>query len=109
MNRAVLISEHRLDLYRLVWREDSQQSLKDYRITKLTFGVSASPFATIMAMKQNALDHQRMYPLATQDVIDSFYVDNGLDGADNIDKAIKLWAEMQDSSNLEDLCSGSRS
>ena len=28
--------------------------------------------------------------------MDNFYMDNGLDGADSIDKAVKLWAEMQE-------------
>ena len=45
------------------------------------FGLSASPFATIMAMRQNAMDHQK-YPLAAQVVMDDFYVDDGLDGAE---------------------------
>ena len=63
---------------------------------RLTFGVSASPFAAIMAIRQNALNHQRKYPLATQAVMDDFYMDDGLDGADSVDKAIKLRAEMQE-------------
>ena len=45
-------------------------------------------------MKQNALDHQRKYPLTTQTVVDSFYIDDGLDEADSINEAIKLRAEM---------------
>ena len=71
---------------------------------RLTFGVSASPFAVIMAMRQNAFDHQRKHPLATQAVMDSFYMDNGLNGEDSVDKAIKLRTEMQSSLNLKDLC-----
>ena len=49
-----------------------------------------------MAMRQYALDHQRKYPLTTQAVLDSFYVDGGLDGANSVDETIKLWAEMHD-------------
>ena len=57
---------------------------------RLTFGVSAFPFAVIMAMRQNALDHQKRYPLSAQAVMNDLYVDDGLDGAGSIDKAIKL-------------------
>ena len=67
-----------------------------YQLTRLTFGVSASPFAMNMAMRENALDHQRKYSLATQAVMDPLYMDNGSDGADSFDEAIKPWAEMQE-------------
>ena len=102
--RAVLISEHQGDLHRFMCRKDSQKSLKHYRMMTLTFGVSASPFIAIMAMRQNALDHQRMYPLDAQAVMDSFYVDDGLDGADSIDEAIKLWDEMQELFKTRRIC-----
>ena len=42
------------------------------------------------------MHHRRKYPLATQAVMNDFYVDNGLDGADSIDEAIKLLSEMQE-------------
>ena len=83
MYRAVLLPEHQRDLHQFLWREDPQQPLKNYRMTRLTFGVSASPFTEIMAMRQNALDYQKKYPLVAQAVMDNFYIDNGLDGEDS--------------------------
>ena len=47
-------------------------------------------------MRQNALDHQRDFPLAAQTVMDSFYIDDGLDGDDSIEEAFKLRDEMQE-------------
>ena len=41
------------------------------------------------------MNHQRKYRLTVQAVMDNFYVDDGLDGADSVDEAIKLRAEMQ--------------
>ena len=49
-----------------------------------------------MAMKQNALDHIKTHPLAAQAVIDSFYVDDGLTGADLVSDAKKLQLELQE-------------
>ena len=57
MYRVVLLPKHQRDLHRFMWRENPQQSLKDYRMMRLTFGVSTSPFAVIMALRQNAMDH----------------------------------------------------
>ena len=95
MYRAVLLPEHQRDLHRFIWREDPTQPLKDFRMTRLTFGVSASSFAANMAMKQNALDHVKTHPLAAQAVIDSFYVDDGLIGADSISDGKRLQFELQ--------------
>ena len=51
MYRVVLLPKHQRDLHRFVWRKDPQQPLKDYRMTRLTFGISASPFAVIMVIE----------------------------------------------------------
>ena len=48
-----------------------------------------------MVMKQNALNNPKSHPLAAQAVIDSFYVDDGLTGADSISNAKKLQSELQ--------------
>ena len=44
-------------------------------MTHLTFGVSASPFAANMSVKQNVLDLMSKYPLTAAVVEKSFYVD----------------------------------
>lgn len=49
-----------------------------------------------MSVKQNALDFAVEYPQATQAVEKSFYVDDGLIGADSIDEAIDLQKQLQD-------------
>ena len=48
-----------------------------------------------MAVKQNALDHAVQYPQAAEVVSDSFYVDDGLTGADSIPEAIELRQQLQ--------------
>ena len=62
---------------------------------RLTFGVSASSFAANMALRQNAIDHKKSHPQASQVVLNSFYVDDGLTRADSIDEAVKLRDELQ--------------
>ncbi len=54
--------------------------LQDYRITRLTF---ASSFITNMSVKRNARNHAMEYALASKVVGESFYVDDGLTGADS--------------------------
>ena len=64
-------------------------------MTRLTFGISASSFAANVAMKQNALDYQKEYLQAVKAVLEPFYVDDTLTGADSIKDAIELQAHLQ--------------
>ena len=74
MYQAVLLEENQRDLHHFVWREDTNHPLKDYWMTRLTFGMSASVFVAtcIMAMWQNTMDHELSYPQAIKAVLDAF-------------------------------------
>ena len=96
MYRAVALSPSDCDLHRFVWRNSPIESLKDYRMTRLTFGVSASSFIANMCVRQNALDLSVDFPLATKAVDGSFYVDDGLTGADSVDQAVELHRQLQE-------------
>ena len=95
MYRAIELTPEDRDLHRFVWRQSTEQLLQDFRMTRLTFGVSASSFAANMSVKQNALDFALEYPQAIKAVANSFYVDDGLTGADSIEEAIQLQQHCQ--------------
>ena len=95
MYRAVRLVDSDKDLHRFVWRKEPSEPLVDYRMTRVTFGVSASSFAANMSIKQNAIDLANEYPLAAKAVNDSFYVDDGLTGADSIEQAMELQKQLQ--------------
>ena len=95
MYRAVELTEPDRDFHRFVWRKSPKESLQDYRMTRVTFGVSASSFAANMSVKQNAADFALQYPLAVKAVTESFYVDDGLAGADSVEEAIELQEQLQ--------------
>lgn len=90
-----MLAESDRDLHRFVWRSDPSQDLQDCRMTRVTFGVSASSYPANMAVRQNAIDHALEFPLAAKAVEESFYVNDGLAGADTVDGAIHLYQELQ--------------
>ena len=47
---AVELTNDNKDLHRFVWRSNLSEPLSDYRMTRLTFGISASSFAANMAI-----------------------------------------------------------
>ena len=96
MYRAVELVKSDQDFHHFVWRSEPDGSLKDYQMTRATFGVSASCFAANMAVKQNAIDLSHVYPLAAEAVEKSFYVDDGLTGADDTKRATTLHGQLCD-------------
>ena len=54
---AVALSQSDCDLHHFVWRDSPDDELKDYHMTRLTFGISASAFIVNMCIKQNAMDY----------------------------------------------------
>ena len=95
MYRAVKLVKPDRDLHRFVWISKPEDTLVDYRMTWLTFGVSASCFAANMAIKQNAIDLAHEYLLAAEAVMKSFYVDD-CPGADDVKTVITLQCQLQD-------------
>ena len=94
MYRAVELTRSDRDLHRFVWRSDPNAPLTDYRMTRVTFGVSASSFAANMAVRQNAIDHVQEFPLAAEAAQKCFYVDDCLAGADDPRSALILQQQL---------------
>ena len=65
-------------------------------MTRFTFGVCASSFASNMALRQNAMNHSKSPPKAAQAALESFYVDDRLTGADSVRDAVKLSTNLQE-------------
>ena len=95
MYRAVELNSADRDLHLFVWRPNPSSQLKKYRMTRVTFGVSASAFVAIKSLQQTANDHGHQYPIATSHVFKSFYVDDCLAGADTPDEALELHQELR--------------
>ena len=94
MYRAIELADDNKDLHRFVWRSQPSDTLKDYRMTRVTFGVPASSFAANMAVKQNAIDYSHEFPLAAEVVNKSFYVGDCLTGATDSESALLLQQQL---------------
>ncbi len=94
MYRAIELSQSDKDLHRFVWRRAPEEPLQDFRMTRVTFGVSATSYAANMSIKQNSIEFASDYPLAVDVVDKSFYVDDCLSGADTPEQAIELHHQL---------------
>ena len=94
MYRAIELVKSDRDLHRFVWRSDPDKPIQDYRMTRVTFGVSASSFAANMSVKRNAMDHALEFPKAATIVEKEFYVDDCLSGADSVEEALDVHQQL---------------
>ena len=70
--------------------------LTDYQMTRLMFGIIASSLAANVAVKQIAILHEHLFPLAASVVHILFYVDDGPTRTNSVSKTMKLQRELQE-------------
>ena len=95
MYREVKLSTQDKDLHRFIWRASPNLPITDYRMTRVTFGVSASPYLAVRTLHQTADDHGEGYPNVTSHIKNSFYVDDFLGGANTTEEAISIFNDIR--------------
>ena len=96
MYREVKLSPQDKDLHRFLWRASPNLPVQDYRMTRVTFGVSASPYLAVKTLQQTAEEHGEEYPNVTQHIKTSFYVDDFLGGANTTQEAVELFTHLRE-------------
>ena len=95
MYREVQLHPLDKDLHRFVWRASPTDPLQDFRMCRVTFGVSASPYLAVRTLQQTARDHGEGYPEVTQHILNNFYVDDFLGGASSTQEASTLFKDIR--------------
>ncbi|XP_017466036.1 PREDICTED: uncharacterized protein LOC108358971 [Rhagoletis zephyria] len=90
----VKIANQHWDLQRIFWRDHSGK-ITEYWLTGVTFGMASAPFCAVRAMQQCARDNASRWPLGARAVLDNFYMDDCLVGADTEEELLLLCQQMQ--------------
>ncbi|XP_063836816.1 uncharacterized protein LOC135085961 [Ostrinia nubilalis] len=96
MFRQINIREPDQHLQRIIWRSTPLEPLKEYQLTTVTYGTKAAPYLAMRTLKQLALDDAHKFPLAAAALMSSFYMDDLLEGCDEISQAKQLQQEIID-------------
>lgn len=94
MFRQILIHKDDLDLQRIFWRSNKSTPVSEYQLKTVTYGMASAPFNAIRALQQCAHDYNNEFPLAASHVLNNFYVDDYLGGADTVEDTIKLMRDI---------------
>ena len=81
------------DLHRFLQAAPRGGGVIDMRMTRVTFGVTSSPFLATEVLRQVAKDHEKQYPRAAK-IISNFYVDDCLTGAATPDEDKEIQDEL---------------
>ncbi len=95
MFREVILHPGDRDLHRFIMRDEAG-NLVDCRMTRLTFGITSSPFAATQVLRLLAESSSSSYPIAARAILSDFYVDDFLAGADTIEEADHLRSQLCD-------------
>ena len=95
MYREVLLHPDDQSLHRFIWREDTTADWKAYQMTRVTFGVAASPYLAVKALQQAAQDFGNQMKTAQWHILHSFYVDDLMGGADTVAEATTLYQDLR--------------
>ena len=82
--------------FRFLWRNLEVDRDPDvYEFERVVFGDASAPFRAQFVSQENANIHEDTFPLASETVRKSTYMDDSLDSTRNNDTAIQLFHEMQ--------------
>ena len=91
--REVGLRKEDRDFHRFLHRGPTGEII-DYRMTRVTFGITTSPYLASQVLHRIAEDYHLEYPAAAQIVKTSFYVDDILTGADTVEEAAQLRSDL---------------
>lgn len=95
MYRQIKIIPEQYNLQRIFWREHPSMPLKEYCLVVVTYGLSSSPYLSVRAMIQGAVESKEQFPEAARAIKEDFYMDDGTTGTETERDAIQLAKDMK--------------
>lgn len=94
MYRQVLVHTDDRNFQRIVWRNQASDEIQHYRLTTVTYGTGPGSFLAIRSLQQLARNETLRYPRAAKIVLNDFYVDDMMSGAESEVEAVQIFDEM---------------
>lgn len=94
MYRQIKMHHEDAEYQRIVWRENEDEPIKDYKLTTVTFGMTSAPFSAVKTIHKLAEDESDKFPIASAAAKRDFYVDDFFSGTETIEETINLRREI---------------
>ncbi|KMQ90246.1 hypothetical protein RF55_10018 [Lasius niger] len=91
MFRQIMVHPLDQDLQRILWNDsDKTETLQEYQLTTVTYGLACALFLALRTLRQLARDEGDKFPQKAAVLHSDVYVDDILTGADTIDEALEI-------------------
>ncbi|GFV21971.1 integrase catalytic domain-containing protein [Trichonephila clavipes] len=95
----IQLDEEDRDVTRFLWNENPngpEELIQSYRMTRVLFGVSSSPFLLAATIKHHLKRYVEKFPETCEMLNNSLYVDDLVSGRENVEQAFKTSLESVD-------------
>ena len=83
--------------FRSLWRDlEPQRKPEVYEFERIVFGDASAPFRVQFVPQENAEIYKTEFPLVTETIKESTYMDDSLDSVKTVDTAIELYRQLTD-------------
>lgn len=96
MYRAILIRPSDRIYQHILFRESTEEPIKEYELKTVTYGLSCSPYLAIRTLLQLASDEGERFPSAARVIREGIYMDDVLWSCETFSQAVELQNQLID-------------
>ncbi|XP_018403110.1 PREDICTED: uncharacterized protein LOC108780007, partial [Cyphomyrmex costatus] len=95
MYRQILVFPEDREYQRILWRQTENDSINEYKLNTVTYGLSCAPFLAIRTLRQLADDEGLKFPQGSAALRRDSYVDDIVTGTHTKSQSIALQTELR--------------
>lgn len=95
MYRQVLVDRKDTPFQRILWRDSPEMDIEEHELVTVTFGTASAPFLAVRALQQIAYDEAHESPRMKEIILNDFYMDDLMTGAENIEEGYSIYNEIK--------------
>ena len=90
MYRCILVHPEDQDMQRILWRENINEPVHEFRLKTITYGTASASFLATNCLNVLAEEIADSHPAASLAISKNFYMDDLLTGAESVESAKSL-------------------
>lgn len=96
MYRQVLVDRQDTPYQRILWRDTPEKELREYELITVTFGTASAPYLAVRVLQQLAHDECEDNSGIAKIILNDFFMDDLMSGAENIEDGLKIYTELSE-------------
>ncbi|GFS79813.1 integrase catalytic domain-containing protein [Trichonephila clavipes] len=94
MFRMIEVNPSQTKLQKIIWKNSKTAPTKVYELKIVPYRTASAPYLATRVLQQLALDEKKDFPLASEVLLQDFYMDDCLSGASELSEFEKLKSEL---------------